>query len=755
MSSASVDTPGAGHSIARPASFPRIRVLSGTRVAYHALGIAPIVLFALWLTRRWLFRAALPAGTDMLGFVARAAENRSLDQAISLWNPASWGARRGLTLESLLGLAARVTGDPVLTVKLVSLGVLISTGVCAYALTWRLFRSRVAATTSGVLYMSSQGSLAHWASGHLNVELGIAFAPLLLLLWIEGVERFRPANACCLALTAAAIAVGRPDLLLYPIPFMVLYVCVRLAFVSGARSTLKNAFLTGTFSAVGTLALSSYLIVPAVAGIRPQWLTSQSLFDTRQLVDRSVGAYESTLGFAREIGYLAFTDQQTWTYHPWLPYAEYVACSTAVVVLAYSALATRRDHRTVFFAAMAVLAGFLGKGLRPPLGGPYLWAVTHVPIFGNLRDPNRWLIAEGLAYSVLAGVTVAWIQCRRPWWHAVRFVLLPTLVCAALLPVAPTLLGGFRTVSILPSQSRLTARIAADPQPSIVTSVPFDQTYRFVRQPGYRGWEHDLGSESAAFSGHPAIGDGGWDQQAADTVAFTSTLLKRGDPAFTRILGSLGSKYLLDLGYPATDPHLLVGGSGPRSQQRAVAAMAGLSRVTSNAGGRLYRIGSFASVVSFRPNIALVLGGRDGIAALADSPRIDLRTWAVFTADDVLAQEGTGGCSSSRARPTSSSSTTRPRTTSPSWPILRSRRCRGSRAIPASIGGPRSSPPMRASVSAASRASPSLLLRSTGTRRRRRSGSDGRACSNSGRVRGAVPTRPVSSSASTTVLFVR
>lgn len=600
----------------------------------------PIVALGLWLTRRWLLSAALPAGTDMLGFISRAGQNRSLQQAASLWNPASWGARRALTLESLLGLAVRVSGDPVLTVKLFSLAVLTASGVCAYALSWRLFGSRLAAATAGVLYMSSQGSLAHWASGHLNVEVGIALAPLVLLLWIENVERFRLARACCLAVSAAAIVVGRPDLLLYPIPFMVMYVVVRVAFVPGARRTLRNASLTALVSAGGTVVLSSYLIVPAAAGIRARWLTSQSLFDTRQLVDRSVGAYDSILGFAREIGYLAFTDQQTWTSHPWLPYAEYAACSTAVVILAYAALAIRRDDRVIFFAAAAVLAAFLGKGLRPPLGGPFLWAVTHVPVFGNLRDPNRWLIAEGLAYSVLAGLTVAWIQRRRPWWHAVRFVLLPSLVCAALLPVAPTLVAGFRTVSVLPSQSRLMTAIASDPQPALVASVPFDQTYRFVEQRGYRGWEHDLGGESVVFTNHPVVGDGGWDQQAADTVAFTSTLLRRGDPAFTRILGSLGAKYLLDLNYPATDPHLLTDGEGPYSQQRSVAAMPGLSRVSSNSGGRLYRLNSFAPVVSFRPNIALVLGGRAGIAALADDPQIDLTTWAVFTADDVLEHEG-------------------------------------------------------------------------------------------------------------------
>ena len=641
MNGASVDVTG---SAVRPflptARALRVRALLDTRMAFHATGVLPAFLLALWLTRRWLLTNALPAGTDMLGFISRAEQNRSFAQALSLWSPASWGARRAITLESLLGLVVHVSGDPVLTIKLFALAVLFASGVCAYALSWRLIGSRTAAATAGFLYMSSQGSLAHWASGHLNVEVGIALMPLVLLLWIETVDSFHFGRACWLALTAAAVVLARPDLLLYPVPFMILYVAVRLVVVSGARQTIRNAVLGAAVSSVGTVALSLYLVIPVVAGIRARWLTSQSLFDMRQLVDRSVGAYESVLGFAREIGYLAFTDQQTWTSHPWLPYPDYVACATVVVILAYAALAVRSDDRTIFFAATALLAAFLGKGLRAPIGSPYLWAVTHIPAFGNLRDPNRWLLAEGLAYSVLAGVTVAWIQSRRPWWNAVRFILLPALVCATLLPVAPTLLSGFRTVAVLPSQSSLLSTIAADRKPSIVASIPFDQTYRFVQQPGYRGWEHDLGSESAAFTNHPAVGDGGWDQQDADTVAYAATLLKRGDPAFARILGTIGVRYLLNFAYPATDPHLLTGGSGPDSQQRSAATMPGLDPLISNTSGRVYRLSTFSPFISFRPNIALVLGGRAGIAALADMPNIDLRSWAVFTADDVLAHNG-------------------------------------------------------------------------------------------------------------------
>lgn len=611
------------------------------RVPFHAVGIAPAFLLAIWLTRNWFLSGALPAGTDMLGFVSRAAQNRGLHQSLSLWDPASWGARRTLTIESLLGVLSSVTGDPVLTVKLFGLAVLAMSGITAYALAWRISPSRLSATTAGLLFLASQQSLSHWASGQLNVEVGIALTPLIVLLWIENVRVFSLARSCALALTAAFVVFARPDLVLYPLPFLALYVVIRLFIEPDMRTTIRNAVLTAGFTLIATAGLSAYLVLPTLTGIRARWLTGNGLFAVQQLIDRSLGSYQSLLGFAREIGYLAFTGQETWTSHPWFPFWLYAACASICVLLAYAGVAVVREERTVFLAASAVLGTFMAKGIRAPLGNPFLWLVEHAPVFGNLRDPNRWLIPQAVAYAVLAGLTIAWLARRLPTRMAGRAAA-AAILCVALLPVAPTLLTGFRTVSVSREQHELMSTIAPDPQQSLVASVPYGQTYRFVKQRGYDGWEHDLGSESVAFTGHPAVGEGGWDQQAANTVAFTGTLLRRGDPAATSLLGTLGVKYLLDFSYPATEPDLL-SGSGPFAQQHAVASIPGLEPMAKNPAGTVFRLPSFTPVVSFRPRIALVLGGSAGMAAFADAQPTELHSWAVFTADDVLANSGITG----------------------------------------------------------------------------------------------------------------
>ncbi len=60
------------------------------------------------------------------------------------------------------------------TVKLLDVLTLMAGGFAAYAVAWSWYKRRFVAMSAGLFYMSSQVSLGHWASGHLNVEVMIA-----------------------------------------------------------------------------------------------------------------------------------------------------------------------------------------------------------------------------------------------------------------------------------------------------------------------------------------------------------------------------------------------------------------------------------------------------------------------------------------------------------------------------------------------------------------------------------------------------
>ena len=633
----------------RPLALPRTRVVA---LSPHARGLGIIALLAIWLMRRFLFTSALPAGTDMLGFIARAHQNASFGAATSMWSPSVWGAVRQVSLENILGLATIITGDPVVTVKAFAFGTLFAAGAFAYLLAWRFYRSVGVATFAGIAFMTSQASLSRWASGQLNVELALAAAPLLILLWVECVEAYAWWRALRFALVVALVMLVRPDMVLYVAPFLVLHVVLELALARRAGIVLASVAKTCSVVLAANIALGAYTLVPVVRGVKATWLSSGGLFRVDDFVQRSLDAYPSLLGFGRELGYLGFTGQQTWFSHPWLALWLYEACASVLVALALGAVWWRRDPRTLFLAGSAILAAFMAKGVRAPLGSPYLFAVNHLPVFGNLRGPNRWLIVGSLAYALLAGLTLRELGLRvlprfagDDWrLRAVGPLVTALLVLALFVPVGPTLLTGFRTWEPKQAQLGLLRAVERDPGRFEVATIPFDQGSRFVRAGSYRGFEHDLGAESAAYTGHPALADGGWNQKASDDVAFTSTLLEQRDPAFARLLGTTGVKYLVKFEFPEVAPHLLPpnlvtrAGKIPAAmyQQRAVETMSGLQPVLGNAAGTVYRLPTWSPAVTFRPNLAVVLGGRSGLAALADLPGLHVGAWAAVTADDAV-----------------------------------------------------------------------------------------------------------------------
>ncbi|HZT85472.1 MAG TPA: hypothetical protein VE984_08655 [Gaiellaceae bacterium] len=620
----------------------------------HAPRIAAFGVIAVWLCRRALFTGAIPAGTDALGFVTRARQNATVSELTSPWAPSSLGAIRQFTLDNLLGGLTLITRDPLVTVKLLILLVLFTTGASAYALSWRWYRSKSAATFAGLFFMLSQAALTRWGSGELNVEIAIALTPLVLLAWDACLRRATVRRLAILALELGLIFLVRPDMILYAVPFLAVHALVRLALSPRASATAVAAMRATALVAPALALLLAAQAVPLLFGVRASWLTTGSLFSSDDFAQRSLDAYPSLLGFGREIGYLAFTGQQTWYSHPWLPSVLYELLASVLLLAGLSALWKHRGARSLSLGLSIAFGAFLAKGIRAPLGEPYMFAVRHLPVFGNLRDPNRWLIVPALAVAVLAGLTYAHgrrVLLRRvsDWPYSRVLVAFASLATIALLliPVGPTLVRGFMTWRPSGNQVELMKRVARDRSQFAVATIPYDQTYHFLSKGPYRGYEHDLGAESATFTGHPALADGGWAQPTASFVSFTNTLLRRHDPAFAQLLATAGVKYLLDFSYPETAPHLLPSSllsrphgptAGTLHQQQAWLAMGPPPPLARNRAGGVYQLPHSSPPLSFRTNLAVVFGGLSSTAALADLPGVNLENWAVVQSDDVVTQ---------------------------------------------------------------------------------------------------------------------
>jgi hypothetical protein len=442
----------------------------------------------------------------------------------------------------------------------------------------------------------------------------------------------------------------RLDMVLYVTPFLLLYLIIAASYASPARR-LRNAAMTLAVATPAAIALNAYQILPVVLGFGPKYLSSGQLFDVQEISVHTLNAYQSLLGFGREIGYLAFTGQQTWRSFPFLPLWAYYAAASLVIICAFLALARQRGRHTIFLTAMVVVAVFAAKGSNPPFGGLYAWAITHITIVSDIRDPNRWLVFEALGLAILAGIAVerlvtmtSTLLRRTGLPHRLGTLAGPVagalVVAAMLVQVSPTLASGLKTWQPPGDELQLLSALRDDRSSGLAASIPYDQDTMFVDTSAYSGYEHDLGYESQLFSGVPVLGTGDWDQDTSNFVAYTSTLLGSGDPAFVSLLASLGVSHLISLNEPIIAAQLLEPGRGSFYQQAEAQAMPGLAPAMSTSGGTLYAVPSADPTITFRPNIAVVLGGRAGLAAFADLPGVDPSDWAVFDADDVLAEGG-------------------------------------------------------------------------------------------------------------------
>lgn len=623
----------------------------GPGLSRHGLPSVVFVLVAVWLCHRFLFSSQLPAGTDMLGFISRAQQNASWSQLLNTWDPQSLGSTRTINLDNVLGLLTLLVRSPFVLLKALDFLVLVATAVSAYALAWSLSQRRRVATIAGLLFMCSQSSLSLRGVGHFNVAIVAAVTPLLVLAWIRCMTDFSWSRVLVFALLSAGVILVRIDLILYVMPFFLLYVVVAAVASPQPSRVVREAAKAVVATGVALTAVGLYWIIPTLAGIHSGYVTLGSLFDPNALRIRSLGLYPSLLGFAREIGYFLFSGQQTWDYHPWMPLWTYYAVATVVPLLAFTALRWYRNASALFLALAAVIASLLAPGIRPPLGSGYLFVIHHIPVLGDLRDPTRWLVIQALAYAVLAALAIDKLADMAAARWQRRRVLVRTralslglplvVVLVGLLGVGPTLTTGLLAWSPTPAQFALLSATRTAPSPGLVATIPYDESYAYVTDGSYQGWEHSLGLESVLYTGRRVLGTGGgWNQRTADFTNFTASLLANGDPAFGRLLANAGVSSLLSLNQPLSEPQFLALDRGSYFQQAEASHAAGLTPATTNGAGTLYSIAGTQSPFNVKFDSAVVLGGDEGLAELADLKGIDFTDWATLTASDALSAGG-------------------------------------------------------------------------------------------------------------------
>ena len=619
----------------------------------HLLPILFIWTISLVMVRDFLFSGALPAGTDMLGWIARPTFLAENGEILSTWSSQSVGEVRQFQMESIFAFFISLGFSAVALVKgAVLVGIALG-GLGAYFLTHRYTSNRLAAMTAAVIFVNSQFFITRWTSGHLNLALGFALAPTVLLVLARLLERPTALRALTLSSVMLILTVAiRLDLGLYYLPFMVLFVAAHVAFPPHGywRRDYVLAIAPALIgSAVVYTLVAAFVILPVLSGANPGFV-SNATFPLAMHEDNSLGFMDTLLGKSRELGYLAVRDDIWWNNHPLLPGVAYEAVMGVIVAVAGLGFALRRNKMTGFFVAAAVLAVFLAKGPHGPLGEVYGWMYAHVPMFSDLRAPNRWLLFAVLSYAFLAGVAVQvvgeWLGRRffageassgglsslgrsgvpgfsawRGPARAAGALWMGALLVITGLPVYPVYAEGLLTWRPPGEETAPHRFVRSDDTDFRIATVPYWQSWMLTgRLDAYEGlgesgnWvEHDIGADSGLIHGQPVLKPT-WNVYGDDYVDYVrEIMLWGGTKDLPKILGLSNVKYLVFQGYP---PTTVPAGRSPEWERDFFAGQSGLTKVYSQEDVEVFENDYFQPLLSESRGSYLVVGGLGALNGL-------------------------------------------------------------------------------------------------------------------------------------------
>jgi hypothetical protein len=243
----------------------------------------------------------------------------------------------------------------------------------------------VTATLSGFAFAASTAFTLHLAQGHTWIMSG-AYAPWVLWAFERALRARRPWGLACLAGGLLALMIGEGGI--YPAP-QTAFVLVVFAVVAAIQARSKRPLACAALAGVVAGLLSGPKLLPMMEFMsrRPRLIASGEHTLLGEMVAALV-SHDQALG----------RPTSAWEWHEFGSYVGLLQLALAGV-----AVAARRPRR-----APLAWAGALCMVVAAGQFAPWApWAVLHhVPLFGSMHVPTRFLFPAVLAATVLAACGV-------------------------------------------------------------------------------------------------------------------------------------------------------------------------------------------------------------------------------------------------------------------------------------------------------------------------------------------------------------
>ncbi|MEX2013129.1 MAG: hypothetical protein WD967_01870, partial [Candidatus Levyibacteriota bacterium] len=268
----------------------------------------------------------------------------------------------------------------------------------SYLLFNHLFKNRIYAILSGLIYLFNTYFLMVLTGGQLGVSLGYSLTPLVLLAFIKLSKTPSLRNS-----VLAGLALG-VQLLFDPRIVLITLLAIFVYSLFNYYQILRNVKKYITFFLVPfliSILLHSFWILPLLltkTSSLPQGFGSIAGFSFFSFADFSHAFSLLHPNWPENIFGKVYFLQPEFLVLPILALSSFVFLKGTI---------GQSNNRTiVFFSFLALTGAFLAKGVNPPFGQVNEWIFQNVPGMVVFRDPTKWYILISLSYSMLIPFTI-------------------------------------------------------------------------------------------------------------------------------------------------------------------------------------------------------------------------------------------------------------------------------------------------------------------------------------------------------------
>ena len=360
--------------------------------------------------------------------------------------------------------------------KFLWLSVFILAVYSSYRLAKYILQSRLSSWVASVIYTANTYFLLLFSGGQLGVALAYAFAPFVLLKFIQKNNQqptTKNQELVTNGLWLALLITFDLRLAYLIMGASILYFVLRIMYQVSSIKNTKQILNTFIFPGLVAAAIHAFWILPAILtkvgpSVMGEDFTNPGMLKFLSFADFSHALSLLHPNWPENIFGKVYFLQPEFLIIPLLAFSGFYFLSRN------HEPRTKNYHHISFFALLALIGAFFAKGTQPPFGGIFLWCFQYIPGFVMFRDPTKFYLLTAIGYSILIPFTLSKLN---KYFVYVLFGVFWLFTLRAVF--TGEVRGNFRPVQLPQEYVRLKDQLVGDSIPSRTLWIPNKENFAY------------------------------------------------------------------------------------------------------------------------------------------------------------------------------------------------------------------------------------------------------------------------------------